>query len=110
MVEIGQRIRHARIQARIKQENLAAQSGISRSALVKLEKGDGGVRLMTLVAVFRSLGLLAGFESVLPSVSPSPNELAELERYHKTAHKRVRDAVKPRKTMRAWGDGTVIER
>jgi len=110
MLEVGQRIRQERIRSRLKQAELAAQSGVSRSALVKLENGDGGVRLMTLVAVLRTLQRLHGFEVVIPPVEISPVEMMEMERHRKPMLKRVRDTKKPRKTFGAWGDGTAIRR
>lgn len=110
LIEFGARIRHLRIQSRIKQVELAARCGISRSALVKLERGEGGVRLVTFVGVLRQLGLLGCLDGVISAVDPSPREEAELEFAHKALRKRVRDTRQVRKTAREWGDGTPIRR
>lgn len=110
LVELGARIRHLRIQSRVKQAELAARCGISRSALVKLERGEGGVRLVTLVGVLRQLGILGCLDGVIPAVELSPREEAELEFAHKAVRKRVRDTRQVREAIRMWGDGTPIRR
>jgi len=109
LAEIGRRIRHARIVARIKQDELARRSGISRSALIKLENGDGGVRVITLVSVLRSLGLLGGFEVAIRPVELTPNELAEIEVRQTRFVKRVRTRKTVAPKLRTWGDGTPVD-
>ena len=107
--EIGVRVRHARIRARLKQEELAARCGISRFAVMGLERGAGGTKLSTLVAVLRQLRLLHGLDAAFPEVGLTPLELAELESRAKDFPKTVRSRREGPRTHRAWGDGTKIE-
>ena len=109
-MELGRRLRVARSRMRLKQEQLAAQSGISRSALAKLESGDGGVRLYTFVAVMRTMRLLHGLEIAIPPVEPTPEELLEMERHRKVIVTRVCDRKKKKKSIKVWGDGTEIRK
>ena len=106
--EIGARVRHARIRARLKQEELAARCGISRFAVMGLERGAGGTKLSTLISVLRQLHLLHGLDAVFPEVALTPLELAELESRMKDFPKTVRSRTKGPRTLRAWGDGTKI--
>lgn len=77
MKEIGERIAQKRLRERCTQEEFAARSGISRSALQRLEHGDEGARLTTFLAALRSLGRLESLETVLPEEEPSPFEVIE---------------------------------
>ena len=75
--EVGHRIAVMRQRARLTQEDFAAKSGISRSALQRLERGHEGARLLTFLAVLRTLGRIEAIESVVPRDEPTPMELAE---------------------------------
>ena len=77
MKEIGERIAQRRLRERCTQEEFAAKSGISRSALQRLEHGDEGARLTTFLAALRSLGRLESLEVVLPEEEASPFEVIE---------------------------------
>lgn len=46
-----------RKELKLRQEDLAATLGISTRTIVRLEKGDSGVSLATLLSVTRALGL-----------------------------------------------------
>ena len=58
-------------------KDFAAKSGISRSALQRLERGHEGARLLTFLVVLRTLGRIEAMESVVPRDEPTPMELAE---------------------------------
>ena len=107
--EIGDRIRFARIQSRIKQEELADRCGISRSALIKLEKGDGGTRLSTFLSVLRQLRILQSFEVFLPERHMTPEMQLELDRKAKPLPKTVRDRKKSVTGIWKWGDGVPVK-
>lgn len=84
---IGAFVRHHRIEQNITQEKLAKASGISRSTLSLLERGET-VTVTTLIQVLRvldQLHVLNGFE-IQDSVSPLA--LAKLE---KGKRQRARD-------------------
>ncbi len=100
--EMGRRLAHLRISARITQDELAQKAGISRFSLQRLEKGASGIRLESFFSVLRALGVLESLSIVLPEPSLTPLELAQLE--EKKAHlpKRVRKARV--KANLKWGD------
>ena len=53
----GPRLRAARKQARLTQEELAARAGIPRQKLIDLEQGKPGVAIDKFLAVIEALGL-----------------------------------------------------
>ena len=108
LVELGARIRHARVTSRLKQEELAARSGISRAQLIRLERGDNSVKLQTLIAVLRTLRLLHALETALPPVELSPLQVADLELRKKRLPTQVRERKSKMPTVKSWGDGTKI--
>lgn len=107
--EIGERIRHARIRERLQQSELADLCGISRFSVIKLEHGEGGTRLSTLIAVMRQLRMLHLLDVAFPEVSLSPLELSELEAKRKhfpeVVRKRRRETV-PKPGIKLWGWGS----
>ena len=72
--EIGARLRHARLQENISQEDLAVAVGISRRTVANAEKG-AGCTLQTLLAILRGLGRLEAIEALLPTPVHSPVQL-----------------------------------
>lgn len=55
--ELGQRIRTARIRRRISQHDLAGRTGLSRSSIQALERGELSVSLGIVLKVLWNLGL-----------------------------------------------------
>ena len=108
LVELGARIRYARVTSRLKQEDLAARSGISRAQLIRLERGDNSVKLQTLIAVLRTLRLLHALETALPPVELSPLQVADLELRKKRLPTQVRERKSKMSAVKSWGDGTKI--
>lgn len=108
LVELGARVRHSRVTSRLKQEELAARSGISRAQLIRLERGDNSVKLQTLIAVLRTLRLLHVLETALPSVELSPLQVADLELRKKRMPMQVRERKSKTSAVKSWGDGTKI--
>lgn len=108
LVELGTRVRHARVTSRLKQEELSARSGISRAQLIRLERGDNSVKLQTLIAVLRTLRLLHLLETALPSVELSPLQVADLELRKKRMPMQVRERKSKTSAVKSWGDGTKI--
>lgn len=75
--ELGRRLRRARLNRDISQEDLASQARMSVSTLKKLESG-GGIRLVGLISVLRALAALDELDALVPAPGPSPLSLAKL--------------------------------
>lgn len=70
--ELGRRLRHARLESNITQQQMAEEIGISRSRYLRLEEGNG--KLETLVAALRFIGKLPALDAFLPDEPYSPME------------------------------------
>jgi transcriptional regulator with XRE-family HTH domain len=83
--ELGRRIRHARRARGWTQETLAGEAGVSRDAVLRVERGHGNTRPSTISKVAGALGLdyhdlLAKPEPVLVGGAPgTPAEAAGVE-------------------------------
>ncbi len=69
--ELGKRVRTARIRRRMSQDELAAASSIGRRTLYRIEAGEPGIALGTLLSVLWKLGLL---DSVSGVANPDQDE------------------------------------
>jgi putative transcriptional regulator len=74
LVELGQRLRRARLRNNRGQAPLAREAGVGERTLRKLELG-GDVQLSTLVNILRALKSLDALEVFLPDPGISPMEL-----------------------------------
>jgi transcriptional regulator with XRE-family HTH domain len=70
--ELGSRIAGFRLARNLTQAALAEQAGISKRTLERMESGEVATQLSGFIRVCRALGLLAGFETLIPPVAPSP--------------------------------------
>lgn len=61
---LGERIRTARIRRRLRQEDLATITGLSRSSIKAIERGDPGCSIGILVRVLWDLGLTGELELI----------------------------------------------
>lgn len=68
---LGERIERHRIEAGLTQTELAERAAIGKRTLERVEAGRGA-ELVTLLRVLRVLGLLEGFEQLIPELPPSP--------------------------------------
>ena len=71
---LGTRLKAYRIARGMKQQELAAESGVGVSTIAKIENGQS-VALSLLVSVMRTLGLLENLDLLVPEQKPSPMEL-----------------------------------
>ena len=74
--ELGERLTRRRLDRNLKQADLAAEAGVSKRTLERMEAG-GATQLANLVRVCRALGLVERFEALVPELPPSP--LAQLK-------------------------------
>lgn len=73
LAEFGARLARVRLERGLKQAELAAQAGISKRTLERMEAGLS-TELRNLVRVCRVLGLLERFDLLLPEPTPGPVE------------------------------------
>jgi transcriptional regulator with XRE-family HTH domain len=86
---LGTSLRKLRIERNLKQDELAAQAGISIHALQNLESGQGAT-VRTLVTVLRTLGREEWLKTLAPSPTINPLTLprgaSERKRARKVSH------------------------
>ncbi len=78
LLELGQRMGAMRLERNWTQAELADQAGVSKRTVERFEAGES-VQLSSLIRICRALGLLAGFDSLIPAPTISPVELLKLQ-------------------------------
>jgi transcriptional regulator with XRE-family HTH domain len=105
--ELGRRLRQRRLERNLSQLELAAEAGVERKAVQRIEAGES-VRVASLVRVLRALGLLEALDRLLPEPVPSPIELVKLrgKRRERATGSRGggRPASEPGAAPWRWGD------
>lgn len=76
--EIGMRLKCERLNHNLTHKELAARSSISIRTIKNVEDGKN-VSIITLIELYRSLGILENFESFLPTSDVSPVQLSTLK-------------------------------
>ena len=74
LVELGERIKHRRLDLQLTQADLAEQAGVSKRTVERIEAG-ASAQLSSVIRIFRVLDLLSGLDRMLPEVVPSPMDL-----------------------------------
>jgi transcriptional regulator with XRE-family HTH domain len=69
--ELGERLARIRLQRNLSQAELAVEAGVSKRTVERMEAG-GATQLINLVRICRALGLVEGFEALIPEPLPSP--------------------------------------
>ena len=72
--ELGARLERTRLERNLTQRQLAAEAGVERKAVQRLEAGEP-VKLVSFVRVLRALGMLDALERLVPEPLASPIEL-----------------------------------
>ena len=75
-ITIGENIRSLRLQKNLTQHSLAAQAGVSMTALRHLESGQGAA-LATLIRIVRALDKQEWLESLAPRASINPLHMVQ---------------------------------
>jgi transcriptional regulator with XRE-family HTH domain len=75
--ELGARLERTRLERDLSQRELAAEAGVERKAIQRMEAGEP-VRIVSFVRVLRALGLLDALDRLVPEPGPSPIELLKL--------------------------------
>jgi len=97
--ELGQRLAAARLARDLTQAELAAEAGISKRTLERLETGQAATQLSGFVRVCRALKLLDRIEALIPAATAA-SPLAELER--KGKRRRRASGGKAHKPAKPW--------
>lgn len=94
---LGVRLGRIRLQHDLTQAELASQAGVSKRTVERMEAG-GATQLVNLVRVCRALGLVEGFETLIPEPAPSP--VAQLKLRGK--ERKRASSVKPPEPQGKW--------
>ena len=101
LTEIGERLKAERIRSGYTQATLAEESGVAKSTIERLEKGES-VQFLNLIKILRALNRISYLDLLLPSKEKTPmeyvNSPAEADR------KRFRVSEKKRDYTFKWGD------
>ena len=91
--ELGARLKQARLNIDLTQEQVAQKAGLTRKAMIKAEKGDA--KLDVLVAILQALGLTEQLARFIPEQPISPVQLAKLSgKQRQRSSGKVRDKKK----------------
>ena len=94
--ELGQRLKQARLNADLTQEDVASLAGVSRKAVLNAEKGK--VQLEALVAIMISLDLSDQLDRFIPIQDISPIQLSKLQgkkRQRASGQRKIKDKGEP---------------
>lgn len=98
--ELGRRLAHTRLERNVSQAELAAEAGISKTTLERIERGDP-VQINNFVRVLRALGQLDELDNVVPEPLPRPTERLNSEGRRRKRARRHRDHHDP--SLWSWG-------
>lgn len=87
-VELGERLKQARLNADLTQTEVATLAGVARKTVLNAEKGK--VQLEVFVAILLALDLIKQLDLFLPKQQISPIQLAKLQGKKRQRASRVR--------------------
>lgn len=98
--EIGRRLEAIRLEENISQDALAAEAGVSRRTITRLENG-GGISVETLIRLMRALGVANRLEALLPEPGIRPIDRVRLKGKQR---QRARRSAATGSSDWSWGD------
>lgn len=102
---MGERLAQLRLARNLTQEELAVQAGLGLRTVKRMEVGAAAIQLSGFVRICRVLGLLEGFNTLLPETAVSPIEQLKLQgRKRRRASGSRAAAVGEPKTKWTWGE------
>ena len=101
--ELGQRLARARLERNLTQAELAAEAGVAKRTIERLEAGRSS-QLTNLIRVVRALGLGANFDLLVPETPPSPIE--ELRLRGRQRERASRRAKRGARAPWRWDEST----
>ena len=106
LAELGMRLGRTRLERNLTQRELAAEAGVERKAVQRIEAGES-VNLTSLIRVLRPLGLLDALDRLVMEPTPSPIELLKLHgktRRRASGARRKRTPDEREAASWHWGD------
>lgn len=101
--ELGGRLAGVRLGRNMTQAALAEQAGVSKRTVERLEAGAVATQMSGFVRVCRALGLLHGFDHLLPEALPGPME--QLKRKSRQRQRASgKKALESKPAPWKWGD------
>ncbi len=97
LAELGSRLERARLDRNLTQLELAAEGGVQRKVVQRIEAGEP-VKLTSLIRILRALGLLEALDQLVPEPAPRPIDLLKL-------HGKTRKRASGRRVRREPADG-----
>ena len=101
--ELGGRMARVRLERNLTQAQLAAQAGVSKRTVERLESGSVATQLSGFIRVCRVLDVLERFDLLVPEPVPSPVEQLKLRGRKRQRASTPRKAKAPSKKWQ-WGD------
>lgn len=102
VAELGLRIAHRRIELGITQAQAAAQAGVGKRTIERIEAG-GDTQLTTLIRLLRVLDLTDRLDQLIPEAKASPIEMLKQQQKQPRKRATARQKTKPSKPWK-WGD------
>ena len=99
--ELGLRISRYRLNKNMTQEAVAAEAGVSRSAVQRVESGKS-IQLFKLIRILRALDLVENLEAFVPEPAASP--IQQLKMKGKIRQRARPPKKKGKKREWNWGD------
>lgn len=96
-LEMGQRLKRARLNGDITQSELAKRTGLTRRTILNAEKGK--VQLENFIAILSALSLLNQLNLFLPEQQLSPLQLAKLKGQERKRASRKSNSDRPATTQ-----------
>lgn len=104
LTELGGRLARTRLERNLSQEKLAAEAGVSKRTVERLEAGEP-VKSNSLIRTLRALGQLEILDRLVPEPVPSPVERVRLQgRRRRRAGTPRGDRGQAPTTPWRWGD------
>jgi transcriptional regulator with XRE-family HTH domain len=104
IAELGRRIERTRLERNLTQRQLAAEAGVERKALQRIEAGQS-VHLTTFLRLLRALGLIDGVDQLVPEPTASPiDQLRRHDRERRRASGTAEAQERAPDATWRWGD------
>ncbi len=106
--ELGRRLARTRLERNLTQEELADMASVALPTVQRLEAGEPA-KLISVIRIWRALGLLEVLDALVPEPSPSPIELLKLQGKTRQRAARRRSPLPPGDGPTppwTWGDDT----